>query len=94
MTLRLGGGSSDPTDLEVKNEVARIKRSDYTSNLTGQDVIAAFERGDEVNLFFSLCSHIKLLISFFSSAHKYRETAMFRLQTRTRNRTCCCSSPL
>lgn len=51
MTLRLGG-SSDPTDLEVENEVARIKRNGYTSNLTGQDVIAAFERGDEVNLFF------------------------------------------
>jgi len=47
MTLRLGG-TSNPTDKAVESEVVRIKRKDYTSNLTAQDVIAAFERGDEV----------------------------------------------
>ena len=51
MTLRLGG-TSNPTDKAVENEVVRIKRKDYTSNLTAQDVIAAFERGDEVRMVY------------------------------------------
>jgi len=55
MTLRkkfsLQNTDREPTIEEIGEEAALIKSSAYVSSLTQQDVVEAFERGDEVGIF-------------------------------------------
>ena len=69
-------GSPEPTEKEVENEFARIKRKDYTTSLTTQDVITAFKRGDGMNFLDHTHENI---VHFSPLAHQRGETEMCNL---------------